>query len=98
MAHPRDPRAPRWPWEQPVAQGGLGLGSGNPAAPPTITPEMRAAMADQLWLDSEQHWRHRVGKGWVAKRVLGRGSFGIVGHWKYEGADRDQKRLVDSKY
>jgi hypothetical protein len=36
-----------------------------------------------------------VGKDWVAKKVLRRGGFGIVGWWTYEGNDEGQKRMVD---
>jgi hypothetical protein len=47
------------------------------------------------WLVSEAKWKNRVGKGWVAKRVLGMGGYGIVGHWEYKGPDRDSKPLKD---
>lgn len=47
------------------------------------------------WLASESKWKNRVGRGWVAKKVLGRGGFGIVGHWEYVGPDRDFKPLKD---
>lgn len=32
-----------------------------------------------------------MGKDWVPKKVLGKGGFGIVGHWSYEGPDPNQK-------
>jgi hypothetical protein len=51
--------------------------------------------ATDAWMASERSWRHRVGKGWVAKRLLGRGTYGVVGHWSYEGPDRDSKSLKD---
>jgi hypothetical protein len=47
------------------------------------------------WLASEKKWKHRIGKGWRGKRVLGMGGQGIVGHWTYEGPDRDRKTVKD---
>jgi hypothetical protein len=47
------------------------------------------------WLASEKYWQFRIGKGWKGKKVMGRGGQGIVGHWRYEGADRDQKTVKD---
>ena len=47
------------------------------------------------WLGSESRWKDRVGKGWVANKVLGQGGYGIVGHWEYKGPDRDSKPLKD---
>jgi hypothetical protein len=43
--------------------------------------------------------RNKIGKtGWErlgSKKALGKGTFGIVGHWTYDGADRDKIKLVD---
>jgi hypothetical protein len=47
------------------------------------------------WLASEKNWKNRIGKGWKGKRILGRGGQGIVGHWRYEDADRDTKIVKD---
>ncbi|CZT47468.1 uncharacterized protein RSE6_08031 [Rhynchosporium secalis] len=47
------------------------------------------------WMNSESRWKNRVGKGWVGKSLLGRGSYGVVGHWSYEGPDREKKGLRD---
>jgi hypothetical protein len=47
------------------------------------------------WLRSEQNWKYRIGKSWSGKKILGRGGQGIVGHWTYEGADRDLKSVKD---
>lgn len=33
------------------------------------------------WLETEPRWKNGVGKDWAAKKVLGRGGQGIVGHW-----------------
>lgn len=35
----------------------------------------------KTWLLTEKHWKNRVGKYWKAKKVLGIGGQGIVGHW-----------------
>lgn len=38
------------------------------------------------WLYSEFVWQTRIGPaGWRARKVLGVGGYGIVGHWNYEG-------------
>jgi hypothetical protein len=47
------------------------------------------------WLKSEANWKYRIGKNWRGKKVLGLGGQGIVGHWTYEGEDRDQKTVKD---
>lgn len=47
------------------------------------------------WLESEKKWENRVGDGWIPKRVLGMGGFGIVGHWAYEGIDKDLKSVTN---
>lgn len=49
----------------------------------------------RMWLASEQNWKYRIGKNWKGKKVLGLGGQGIVGHWSYEGSDRDQKSVKD---
>lgn len=49
----------------------------------------------QQWLDGESKWTTVIGKGWKAQRVLGAGGYGIVGHWKYTGGDRNEARLGD---
>jgi hypothetical protein len=41
----------------------------------------REAVEGVKWQGTEKLWTNRVGKNWVAKRVLGRGGQGIVGHW-----------------
>lgn len=43
------------------------------------------------WIDTERYWKDRLGSGWKGKKFLGRGGFGIVGHWRYEGSDRNQR-------
>ena len=45
------------------------------------------------WLKSEKYWKYRIGKGWTGKKIMGKGGQGIVGHWSYEGVDRDQKTV-----
>jgi hypothetical protein len=52
-------------------------------------------LENKRWLNSEPRWTNRLGTYWVAVKVLGRGGQGIVGHWTYNGADRDKKRIVD---
>jgi len=47
------------------------------------------------WLASEPNWKYKIGKGWKGKRILGVGGQGIVGHWSYEGDDRDKKSVKD---
>jgi len=49
----------------------------------------------EKWIKSERNWKNHVGKGWVARRVLGQGGFGVVGHWEYQGPDRAMKPLKD---
>ncbi|KAH7416829.1 kinase-like domain-containing protein [Cadophora sp. MPI-SDFR-AT-0126] len=44
---------------------------------------------------TEWKWKNRVGKGWVSKKLLGRGTYGVVGHWTYQGPDRDTKSVKD---
>lgn len=69
-----------------------------PLNPTTETWEQQDAREEkegELWLASEKYWTKRVGKGWIAKRVLGRGGQGIVGWWSYEGNDRGEKSMVD---
>jgi serine/threonine protein kinase len=40
----------------------------------------------QQWIrDSDKNWTRKLGKGWVGKRFLGKGQFGIVGLWEYQG-------------
>ncbi|KAL2064718.1 hypothetical protein VTL71DRAFT_3856 [Oculimacula yallundae] len=56
------------------------------------TPRKRTT---DIWMASEKNWRHRVGKGWVPKKLLGKGTFGVVGHWTYVGPDRESKSLKD---
>jgi hypothetical protein len=55
----------------------------------------RTKVLNEQWLASEKDWKYRVGKGWKGKKVLGQGGQGIVGHWTYEGPDRDQKTVKD---
>lgn len=66
-----------------------------PGATPAAQPAPLRPTIPHAWLNTEPHWMHRVGKGFVGKRILGRGGFGIVGHWSYEGPDRDQQVLKD---
>jgi hypothetical protein len=79
----------------------LPWGAGDPTPPTTPPPPPLSrnkgeALGGEAWQKSEEHWKNRVGKGWVAKRVLGKGGQGIVGHWTYTGPDRDTKGgLVD---
>ncbi len=66
--------------------------------PASLTPaekKQRDKRIDEAWLRSEAGWKHRVGKGYIHKKVLGRGSFGIVGHWRYHGPDEDQRAIKD---
>ena len=70
---------------------------GNSAIPRPLTRQQIEEQENHRWLDSEKNWRNRVGKGWVAKRVLGKGGYGIVGHWTYKGPDRDQKKIADGE-
>ena len=46
-------------------------------------------------LASEKQWKYRIGKGWRGVKVLGIGGQGIVGHWRYEGTDRDHRGVKD---
>lgn len=74
-----------------------------PAPPPPPlnwqTPQRTFRLNEKAWetqwLASEGTWKNRVGKGWVANRVLGKGGYGIVGHWEYKGPDRNLKPLKD---
>lgn len=66
----------------------------DPTAPNPVNTN-NLPMDQRAWLDTEPRWKNRVGKGWVAKKVLGEGGYGIVGHWSYEGIDRRARRLVD---
>jgi len=62
-----------------------------------FTPNTQAAIRareDRNWLDSEKKWKHRVGKGWAAKKVLGRGGQGIIGLWEYEGSDKSSQAMT----
>ncbi|KAK0118662.1 hypothetical protein ONS96_011749 [Cadophora gregata f. sp. sojae] len=52
-------------------------------------------VATDAWMATEWKWKNRVGKGWVPKRLFGRGTYGVVGHWSYQGPDRDAKSLKD---
>ncbi|KAG4440814.1 hypothetical protein IFR05_003686 [Cadophora sp. M221] len=63
----------------------------NPAVNNQAAKKTNKRAATDAWMPS----RNRVGKGWVAKRFLGRGTYGVVGHWSYEGPDRDSKSLKD---
>jgi serine/threonine protein kinase len=38
-----------------------------------------------LFLASEPQWSQRLGEGWKGIRFLGRGAFGVVGLWEYQG-------------
>jgi hypothetical protein len=51
--------------------------------------------AQKLWLQTDQRWQNKVGKNWVAKKVLGRGGQGIVGWWTYQGPDRANRTMND---
>ena len=42
---------------------------------------------------TEPRWRDRVGKDWVARKVLGQGSEGVVGWWQYQGVSKRERRL-----
>lgn len=37
----------------------------------------------QRFLDSEPQWRDRIGEGFIGKKFLGIGSFGVTGLWEY---------------
>jgi hypothetical protein len=39
----------------------------------------------QMFLDSESNWIQHLGDGWKGVRFLGKGNFGIVGLWEYQG-------------
>ena len=45
----------------------------------SVRKRTRSQVEGDSWLASETDWRDRVGKGWVAKKVLGKGGYGIVG-------------------
>jgi hypothetical protein len=32
-------------------------------------------------LASESGWKRKLGKGWIGKKVLGKGNFGVAGLW-----------------
>lgn len=70
-----------------------------PGGPEDFTPDpnLPATMEhySKSWLEREKYWKQRVGTGWIPKRVLGSGGHGIVGHWTYEGIDKDLKSLTD---
>jgi hypothetical protein len=66
----------------------------NWTAPTYISPAGENYLRDN-WMKSERRWKNRVGKGWVAKKVLGQGGVGVVGHWEYQGPDRAMKPLKD---
>lgn len=60
----------------------LAVGADTAATAPT---RQQIIQQEQLWLLSSNFWQNPVGNGWVPKKVLGTGGFGIVGHWKYGG-------------
>lgn len=37
------------------------------------------------WLDSSKDWTYPLGNAWKGSKVLGKGSFGVVGLWQLEG-------------
>jgi len=39
------------------------------------------------FLASEPTWTQRLGDGWKGVKFLGKGSFGVVGLWRYEGEE-----------
>jgi serine/threonine protein kinase len=39
----------------------------------------------QLLNDSD--WKHRIGKGWKGKKILGSGAYGTAALWEYEGSE-----------
>lgn len=63
--------------------------------PPAMSAKIEVQKHQRAWLDTEPDWKDRIGVGWQAKRMLGRGGQGMVGHWSYEGPDRDQKSVKD---
>ena len=52
------------------------------------------AQDERLFLDSEPKWRSRLGPGWVGTKILGLGSFGVVGLWEYEGHASTTPRIT----
>ena len=44
---------------------------------------------------ADSQFASRVGNGWIAKKVLGQGGFGIVGHWIYIGQNANEDALRD---
>jgi len=49
------------------------------------------------WLDTEPFWMDGLGRGrgWKPQKFLGQGTYGTIGHWAYQGADRNQQLVKD---
>jgi len=45
-------------------------------------PVWAVDMSEQEWLRSEPNWKQRLGQGWEGVKILGKGRFGIAGHWR----------------
>ncbi|PVH81188.1 kinase-like protein [Cadophora sp. DSE1049] len=84
---------------QPAAFSNLGNSwvwdFGNLVVNNQVAKKSPRKVATDAWMATEWKWKNRVGKGWVPKRLLGRGTFGVVGHWSYQGPDRDTKSMKD---
>ena len=68
---------------------------GNLVVTNNVAKKTPRKVATDAWMATEWKWKNRVGRGWVPKRLLGRGTYGVVGHWSYQGPDRDTKSVKD---
>lgn len=53
---------------------------------------MKAAQDE--WLKSDNTWKDRLGQGWKGTKFLGQGSFGKVGLWEFEDANKPQPLIT----
>ena len=60
----------------------------------TIPPARRPPRS---WLDTEPYWRKRLGHGWKGTKILGSGSFGAIGHFRYQGQDNEKLKDIAVK-
>lgn len=49
------------------------------------------------WLKTVDRWEKGFPKGWQAVRVLGKGGFGVAGHWKYVSKELPLLDSVEAK-
>lgn len=55
---------------------------------------LRQDEIDKWIADSDKDWTHKLGEGWKGKKFLGKGQFGIVGLWQYEGPAENAPQIT----